>query len=43
MFATTSQVTQSQLAQDKICVLELNQTNDYCMNLNDLDLNESDE
>ena len=40
MFAiTASQVTQSQLIQDKICVLEFNQTNDYCMNLNQLDMN----
>ena len=36
---TASQVTQSQLIQDKICVLEFNQTNHYCMNLHQLDPN----
>ena len=40
MFATSaSEVIQSQLIQDKICVLEFNQTNDYCMELHELDMN----
>ena len=40
MFATSaSEVIQSQLIQDKICVFEFNQTNDYCMDLHELDMN----
>ena len=36
---SASQVIQSQLIQDKICVLEFNQTNHYCMDLHQLDPN----
>ena len=37
MFAgAVSSVTQSLLIQDKICVLEFKQSNDYCINLNKL-------
>ena len=43
VFATAaSQITQSQLIQDKICVLEFNQTSDYCMNFNDLEMNSNE-
>ena len=35
-----SNVTLSLLVQDKICVLEFKQSNDYCINLNKLDSND---